>query len=440
MAWCFTEEATGLTTRRWNGSQASPIARLFRPCGCTKSLMWSNWPYERAAFRDQYQLTAYDAAYLELGLRHRLPIASARQGIVESCAKRPRESVRSGVKPGPRLHRLRFPFSGANRVMKLFIAAFVFRRSGRSCYLRRDRPTRRGPVRPNALLADRAIWDECGLKTAETVRTRGAGKTLYRYRLPASGFHRGPGGLRLAAEGRTRSLPRPLPLAAETLHSLIAGARQLSALSSAATSPPDGTSGRVRGTDAPSTPRAFPLLPGYLPSGQLMPNSERYTSGRWALRGSTQGFPPPRRVSTCPQRRNSASSRAQRAIKLTIFRYPTNQMAMQKITEFEKLPDAVAKRSGPLVAVSCLRPTRSRRSGCSRKVRWQADITEDQYVPTRRDNIGDLVINAFILTGILGSWRDLRRVLRGRISRLRWRRGRGGEEPEVMIGLHWNEL
>jgi len=38
---------------------------------------------------------------------------------------------------------------------------------------------------------------------------------------------------------------------------------------------------------------------------------------------------------------------------------------------------------------------------CSPQVRYQAQVTLDEYVPTRRDNIGDLVINAFVLIGIL---------------------------------------
>ena len=36
---------------------------------------------------------------------------------------------------------------------------------------------------------------------------------------------------------------------------------------------------------------------------------------------------------------------------LAIFNYPTHQMAMQQIAEFEKLPGAVVKRSGPMIAV-----------------------------------------------------------------------------------------
>ena len=89
-------------------------------------------------------------------------------------------------------------------------------------------------------------------------------------------------------------------------------------------------------------------------------------------------------------------------LTLAIFNYPTPQIAMQRAAEFEKLTGAVAKRSGPLVAV-VLVPARPgfRRAPALGQVRYQAEVTRDEYVPTRRDNIGNLVINAFILIGIL---------------------------------------
>ena len=35
------------------------------------------------------------------------------------------------------------------------------------------------------------------------------------------------------------------------------------------------------------------------------------------------------------------------------------------------------------------------------QIRYKAAISWSQYVPSRRDNIGDLVVNAFILVGVL---------------------------------------
>ena len=61
----------------------------------------------------------------------------------------------------------------------------------------------------------------------------------------------------------------------------------------------------------------------------------------------------------------------------------------------------MAKRSGPLVAVIVSPPDPDVAERLLAKVRYQAEMTRDEYVPTRRDNIGDLVINVFILIGIL---------------------------------------
>jgi O-antigen ligase len=56
-------------------------------------------------------------------------------------------------------------------------------------------------------------------------------------------------------------------------------------------------------------------------------------------------------------------------------------------------------------------------------------------VPTRRDNIGNLVINAFVLIGILGAFSIVSGLCVGGV-RAMLRRGKKGEEAEDMILLH----
>ena len=69
------------------------------------------------------------------------------------------------------------------------------------------------------------------------------------------------------------------------------------------------------------------------------------------------------------------------------------------------------------------------------QVRYQAQVTLDEYVPTRRDNIGDLVINAFVLIGILLAFAVVSGFALGGFRALR-RRSRHGEEADAMIELH----
>jgi hypothetical protein len=67
------------------------------------------------------------------------------------------------------------------------------------------------------------------------------------------------------------------------------------------------------------------------------------------------------------------------------------------------------------------------------QVRYHASISWDQYVPSRRDNIGDLVINAFILIGVLLAFSTVAGLAYGGL-RLMLRRGRK-EDSDAMTVL-----
>ncbi len=108
---------------------------------------------------------------------------------------------------------------------------------------------------------------------------------------------------------------------------------------------------------------------------------------------------------------------------------------MQKVQDFQKVPGVVAKRSGPLVAAVVAPADPDAAERLLGEVRYEAQITLAERMPTQKDNIGDLIINAFILIGILlafslvagltmGGFRVLRQILRK------------GPEPEAMITLH----
>jgi O-antigen ligase len=112
---------------------------------------------------------------------------------------------------------------------------------------------------------------------------------------------------------------------------------------------------------------------------------------------------------------------------------------MQRIGDFEKLPGALAKRSGPLVAVILSPADPDAAERLLAQVRYQAEITDNEYTPTRRDNIGNLVINAFILTGILGAFCIVSGLCAGGIRAIR-RRGKRGDELDPMILLHLDRL
>src|ERR1035438_8833743 len=66
--------------------------------------------------------------------------------------------------------------------------------------------------------------------------------------------------------------------------------------------------------------------------------------------------------------------------------------------DFRGIPGGnLVKRSGPLVAVVVAPPDPDAAERLLAQVRYQALVTLDQWVPSHKDNIGNLVINAFIL-------------------------------------------
>jgi len=146
----------------------------------------------------------------------------------------------------------------------------------------------------------------------------------------------------------------------------------------------------------------LPTLPGYLPAAGLVPNSQRYVVGPVGLAAFDSGVPAAVAAFHLGSEGQIATYHAPAGeIKLAIFNYPTPTIARERLAEMQKLPAAVAKRSGPLVAVILSPPSADDAERLISQVRYQAAISWDQYVPSHRDNIGNLIINAFIMIGIL---------------------------------------
>jgi len=64
----------------------------------------------------------------------------------------------------------------------------------------------------------------------------------------------------------------------------------------------------------------------------------------------------------------------------------------------------MVKRTGPLVAVVPAAADPDLAERLLGGIRYQAEITRNEYVPTERDNMGDLLLNICILTGILAAF------------------------------------
>ena len=144
----------------------------------------------------------------------------------------------------------------------------------------------------------------------------------------------------------------------------------------------------------------MPVLPAYLPNGDLAPNSERYITGPASLsRFAPEISPSLAGFHFGAEAQTGVFHSPKGDMRLEIFNYPTPQIAMDKVAEFQKLPGAVAKRTGPLVAVIPQPADPDMAERLLGGIRYEAVITRDEYVPTRRDNMGDLLraISAFSL-------------------------------------------
>ena len=291
----------------------------------------------------------------------------------------------------------------------------------------------RGPTSKPAL-SDKAIWQECGLKDSETATYRSGmdqfAATVYQLQdttgsLAAFDWQRPPAATPSAAAALAVETPDSLLLVHGNYLLAFAGYKP-------AKEELDGLIASLRNLDT----TVLPVLPGYLPSDGRVPNSERYILGPAGLQKFAPGIPPSvAAFHLGAEAQLGVFHNPQGDAPMVIFSYPTPQIAMQRIADFDKSPGLVAKRSGPLVAVVVAPPDPDYAEKLLSQVRYQAQITRDEYVPSRRDNIGDLVVNAFVLIGILLAFALVSGFALGGYRALR-RHSRHGEDADAMITLH----
>jgi hypothetical protein len=289
-----------------------------------------------------------------------------------------------------------------------------------------------------ATLTDRPIWDEYGLKESEAARYENgdARFDVTGYRLQDTTGAMAAFDWQRPAKSTASALA---PLAAATADGgegllVVCGnyllsfrghkpdAAELSALF-------DG----LRNVDT----TVLPSLPGALPAKDRVPNSERYITGPASLDKFMPGIPPSVAAFHYGAEGQIGFFHSPKGdMGLVIFNYPTPQIAMLKEVDFRGIPGGnLVKRSGPLVAVVLSPPDPDAAERLLSQVKYQAEVTLDQWVPSHKDNIGNLVINAFILIGILLGFSILSGLAYGTL-RAFWRRGNRGEEADALTTLH----
>ncbi len=258
----------------------------------------------------------------------------------------------------------------------------------------------RTSVAPAAPASERAVWDEYGFDTGEQAVYQAAGS-----RIKATAYRMKDSTGALAAfqwQRPAEAAPSKMAaLAAATPKSLlVAYGNYLLRF--------DG--GNPDAADLqglyPQLPRleqsALPALPGYVPAARRVANSERYILGPVSLERFEHRIPPAVAGFRYGAEAQFAQYRTPAGeMSLTVFSYPTPQVARERQAEMGALAGAMVKRSGPLVAAILSPPDANEAERLLAQVRYQAEISWSERVPKKGENVGTLLIAIFTLTGFL---------------------------------------
>ncbi len=146
----------------------------------------------------------------------------------------------------------------------------------------------------------------------------------------------------------------------------------------------------------------LPLLLDELPTDGLIPNSERYILGPVSL----EHFEPRIAPSIAAFHLGAEGQLAQYQtpkgrLTLAIFAYPTPGIARERYEEFAKIPGAVAKRAGPMVAVTIQPPDADAAEKVLAQVRYEANVTLNETPPVSAKQVGGMLMSIFALAGIV---------------------------------------
>ena len=186
----------------------------------------------------------------------------------------------------------------------------------------------------------------------------------------------------------------------------------------------------VAGTAPKYSQSLRPTLAKYMPAG-MEANSERYVTGPESLAKFFPQVPP----STAAFHFNAEAQVAHYGkATLALFSYPTMEMARDRVAHFQEIRGLVTKRTGPLVVV-VMSPSADDAERLLAKVKYQADVTLPEHVPTPKDNPANLFLNIIILCGILAGFCVVSGLMVGGLRILLRRSGASGD-GDAMISLH----
>jgi hypothetical protein len=181
---------------------------------------------------------------------------------------------------------------------------------------------------------------------------------------------------------------------------------------------------------------SLPALPEYLPASGRIAGSERYVTGPASLKEFEPRISPSVAGFHFGAEAQLASFETPRGeMRLAIFSYPTPHIARARLVEFRMLPGAVAKRSGPLVALILDPPDADEAQRLLGRVNYRATITWHESMPKPEPNLAEFLLTAFALIGVLVAFAIMAGLAFGAYRLLLRRTGVEGEDPMILLHL-----
>jgi hypothetical protein len=147
-----------------------------------------------------------------------------------------------------------------------------------------------------------------------------------------------------------------------------------------------------------------PLIWAYMPSHGRVTGSERYALGPVGLKAFAPQIPAAvaafqfsTEVATAKYKTSKGDE------QLILFYFPMPQVARKQVAEVEKLPGALVKRSGSLLAVVLGAPDPAVAESLLAQINYQAQVSWDEQPPPKvtAQSLASMVLTIFQLAGVL---------------------------------------
>jgi hypothetical protein len=147
---------------------------------------------------------------------------------------------------------------------------------------------------------------------------------------------------------------------------------------------------------------SLPLVIDALPADGLIPNSERYILGPVSLQRFYASIPPSVAAFHFDAEAQSGQYQTPKGrLTLAVFNYPSASIARERYEEFAKIPGAIVKRAGPLVAVTVQPPDADAAERVLAQVRYASNVTLNAAAPVSGRQVGGMVISIMMLAGFI---------------------------------------